>query len=704
MDEAVLADPARLGAVTRVQRALPAEPLPMDAIARLAARLTGAPMAAFSLVGRAQVHLAGVYNLPSRFAAGLDLPMKYSVCKYVVSAGCPVRCGDMLDGGDPQLSGHLLATEYGIRAFLGVPVTDGEGRPVGVLLVLDTAARRWTDAQAGTLVEIAELLRLGPPAEPAAIARHSRFLDALLESLPVGVIACDADGEVVLTNRPMRDTLGLPAAHLPPDEYFRRVGAVLFDTEGQPLALEQSPLRRAWRGEPVTDYDLQIHVPRHQVRTLSCSSLPLADADGHRLGAVAVSLDVTSVRRAERFRACHAEVERCLRSSDSASAAAPGILEAVGTALGWPAAELWLIEEGTGEPRWAGGWNAPGTDFTAILGQPVRKGLGVTGRVWETGRSLWVPDICDAPFRLTPGEQRRVDACVRQGIRTVLGVPVRDGSTLLGVLNCFAGAPEDNEDLLTVLVDGVAAQVGVYVALRRAEELARQLARTQDDYIALVSHEMRTPLTSIVANASLLAEDGGHPDDDRRAMLTAVVRNATMLSQVVDTLLDLAGLDSGHLALRPVRMDLAALVGDALDAARERAAGAGVGLAADRPARLWLDGDPRRLRQVLDDLVSNAVRYTPAGGAVRVRLRVDGALAELAVTDTGIGTPAEERDLVFDRFYRGSNVRHQGIAGNGLGLSLARTIVQLHGGTIRLTGHRPRGTTVLVRLPLRATG
>jgi signal transduction histidine kinase/PAS domain-containing protein len=722
LEEAVLADPARLSAVEWVRRVMPSLPLPLDAIARLAARLVGAPMAAVSLVGRDEEHLAGAYGLPGRLCSGLVLPMDYSVCKYVVSADHPVRGDDMLDGTDPHLVEHPLATDHGVRAFLGVPVRDGDDRPVGSLVVLDTEPRTWTDDEAGILLEIAELLHLQNRDRPApagavddtarvfldadgdATFRHDRFLDALLDSLPVGVIACDATGKVVLTNRPMRESVSPPGAELSPDTYEGLAAHVLFDTEGRPLPPDRTPLGRARRGEHVTDCDLSIRVPGRRVRTFCCTAHPLADARGGNLGAVAVALEVTAMRRAERFRACHAEVDRCLRASDSAAAAAPGILEAVGTTLGWPAAELWLIEESTGEPRWAGGWNAPGTDFSEIFGQPVRKGLGVTGRVWETGQSLWVPDICDAGHPLTPGERRKVAACVRQGIRTVMGVPVRDGGTLLGVLNCFAGAPEDTEDLLTVLLDGVAAQVGVYVALRRAEELARLLARTKDDFIALVSHEMRTPLTSIVANASLLAEDGEHLDDDRRMMLTSVVRNATSLSEVIDTLLDLAGLDSGYLVLGVDRIDLSALVTDALDAAREVAAANGVRLGADRPAPLWIDGDPRRLRQVVDDLLSNAVKYTPPGGAVSVSLHTDGALIELRVADTGIGTPAEERDAVFDRFYRGSNVRHQGTAGNGLGLSLARTIVQLHGGTIRLTEHQPRGTAVLVRLPLRTGG
>ncbi|MET0415364.1 MAG: ATP-binding protein, partial [Actinoplanes sp.] len=116
---------------------------------------------------------------------------------------------------------------------------------------------------------------------------------------------------------------------------------------------------------------------------------------------------------------------------------------------------------------------------------------------------------------------------------------------------------------------------------------------------------------------------------------------------------------------------------------------------------LWVAGDAGRLRQVVDDLLANAVKFSPLGGDVRVALReLRSGAVELTVTDDGIGTPAEERDRVFNRFFRASNVRHQGIAGSGLGLSLARAIVHRHSGTIRLTGRRPKGTTVVIRLPV----
>jgi signal transduction histidine kinase len=103
---------------------------------------------------------------------------------------------------------------------------------------------------------------------------------------------------------------------------------------------------------------------------------------------------------------------------------------------------------------------------------------------------------------------------------------------------------------------------------------------------------------------------------------------------------------------------------------------------------------------VVDDVLSNAVRYSPPGAPIHVRLRAIGTMAELCIADSGIGTPEGEHARVFERFFRGSNVRHQGSSGSGLGLSLARAIVLLHGGTIRLSDNRPSGTVVCIRLPL----
>jgi signal transduction histidine kinase len=545
---------------------------------------------------------------------------------------------------------------------------------------------------------LAELAQF-PPEPVHVLAEPARFLTALLDSLAVGVVACNDAGQVVLMNRPVREILGLPEDGSSPLGYARTAVAAIQNADGSPIPLAGTPLRRALRGAAAAETDIHVRIPGRRDRILATTARRIGGSDDRTLGAIAVAHEVTALRRAERFRTCHAHVQQHLKAAGSVVEAAPGVLEAVGTTLGWPAAELWLIDDATGHLDAVGQWGAPGTDFGEILGQRIDRGFGITGRVWETGKPIWVPDIAVTTDLQTPAERAGAEACIRQGIHTVLGVPVHDADTLLGVLTCFAGAPEQHEDLLTVLLDGVAAQIGVYVALRRAEELARQLTRSKDDFIALVSHEMRTPLTAIVANVAMLAEDAAGLDEERRHMVASVARNANALSDVVDLLLDLAGLDSGYLDLTVRRIDLAEIVTAALTQARPAAADAGVRLGEDPPGPSWLDGDALRLRQVVDDLLANAIRYSAAGGAVQLAIRTDCGGVELEVSDLGIGTPADERERVFERFYRGSNVRHQGIPGRGLGLSRARAIVDLHGGTIRLSDNRPHGTTVLVRLP-----
>ncbi|MBU2668457.1 GAF domain-containing protein [Actinoplanes bogorensis] len=659
VDEAVLADPDRLGAVRTAKHALPALPLAPGALADLAARLLEAPEAQLTLVDREGVLLAGGRG-----------PLDADLARWAVSAGAPVQREEA-------------------PSFLAVPVLGDTGLPVGALAVLDPGPRRWTAGNARILTELTALARPGAGAS---------YLSALIDNLPVGVIACDTDGDIAVVNRSVRELIGLPP-DAAPRLYPTRATGALFDLDGQAVPWRESPIQRAARGERV-DTDLLVRVQGRRERIITATAQPIISDDGHHLGAVAVAREVTALRRAERFRDCHRAVEEALRGAESAAAAAPGVLAALGATLGWPAAELWLADEDTGELSIGGRWCAPGSGLDDVLTFAPVKGIGITGRVWATGKPLWVPDIADSATLRSPFERERAAACLRAGLRTVLAVPVRDADTVLGVLTCYASAPEPHEDLLALLLDGVGARIGVYVALRRAEALARQLARAKDDFIALVSHEMRTPLTSIVASASMLGDEQSGLDEESRAMVETVHRNATSLRSVVETLLDLAGLDSGHVALHTEPVDLAEIVAAALAAARPHAVSNGVRLLCEREEPLPMQGDPRRLRQVVDDLLANAVKYSPRGGDVEVELVERAAVAELIVADHGIGTPAEERDRVFDRFYRASNVRHQGIAGKGLGLSLARTIVQLHGGTIRLSGHPPHGTTVLIRLPI----
>ncbi|MEV8508806.1 ATP-binding protein [Actinoplanes sp. NPDC051475] len=828
VDQTVLADPARLEAVELYRRLLPVTPLPMDAIAQLAAHLLDAPMAAVTLVSDDEEFITGRYGLPTPLCSHRRLAINYSLCKYVVSADHVLNVADMRDGGDPELREHPLLTEHGMRSFLSVPVRDPQDQLVGALTVLDAEPRHWRDEHTTLLLEVEQLLRpatatappramlaaldsaalldgvqqalvavnvhghvvgfnsaaeklLGfskaevcdkhvderlsplyndepigtalsrlfsaapnlPVRRPISLLHHDghrllvdaafvvvhgaagalacvfitdlsrqraaeeradhsdSFLSALLDSLSVGVLACDAEREVVVMNRALREIHGMPdAAEIPPD-YAGAVESFLYDRDHRPMPWAETPLMRACAGEVVRDTDIVVEVPGNRSRTFAVAAQPITGRDGSSRGAVSVSHEVTALRRVEQFRACHLRVEQAFKAAASVAEAAPRVLQTVATTLDWPAAELFLIDDVSGDLRAVGHWSVGGLESGDFFGHTPVKGAGVTGRVWQTGRPVWVPEIADEGSLSSSFERERVEICLSHGIHTVIAVPVTDGDSLLGVLTCYAGAAEHHEDLLTVLLDGIAAQIGVFVALRRAQELARQLARAQDDFISLVGHELRTPLTSIAVHAGVLASDGDRLDEDSRQSIDAIARNAADLQVIVTTLLELAGLDSGHLPLTVAAVDLTRIVEEAVADVASHIAGHDLRLHVDAPEPVSVDGDAARLRQVLRDLLSNAIKYSPEGGDIRVSLGIDGDMAELRITDEGIGTPVEERDQVFDRFYRGRNVRHQGTHGHGLGLSLARAIVHLHGGTIKLLDHSPTGTAVVVRLPQR---
>lgn len=829
VDEALLRDPVRLAAVDDARRVMSLMPAAINATVALVARLTEAPMGVVSLLGDEQEYFVGVHALPAALTERAHASMADSVGKYMVSADGPVQSADMLQEAEPELREHLLAARCGVRAFLGVPLRDGAGRPVGSLTVLDTEVRQWSGEQVALLVEVAGLLQpsllarmvahaaadgmdsaslldsvqeaflavnrdgvvvgwnraaekllgytadqvcgrhlddsllpdydgqpiaealarlfsaaprrrvsrrmslrhrdgrrlaaqaslsvvraaagpmacvfltdlSGQTAAEDAAERNGGFLAALLESLSVGVIACDDHGKLVLVNRVLREAQGLPPVGDVPADWPEKVAATLQHTDGTPMSWDRTPLMRALHGEVVQDVDVVVRAPGHRLRTFSSTGQPITGSGGRLLGAVAVAHEITAMRRVERFRTCHLAVARALAAASEPSAAAPGVLRAVATTLGWPYAELWLIDRTGQHLQSIGHWNAPG--FEDLVDHRMVKGVGITGRVWATGEPMWVSNIEDADWLHTAPARARTQLCMRLGVRTAISVPVRNGTTMFGVLTCFSSAPEPHQDLLTVLLDGVAAQFGVFVAMCRATALAHQLERARDDFLALIGHEMRTPLTSIGANAALLVEDEAGLDEDGREMVRAIERNTTTLRNITDTLLDLAGLEAGNTGLLFSNVDLAVLVAGAVDAAAPTAAGNGVRLSADLPAGLDMDGDPARLRQVVDDLLSNAIKYSHDGGDVRVRLRTDGSMADLRITDKGIGVPDDERDHLFARFYRARNVRHHGIPGSGLGLSRARIIAELHGGTITIAGNEPAGTAVVVRLPLRGS-
>ncbi|MDX6646166.1 MAG: hypothetical protein QOK40_1893 [Miltoncostaeaceae bacterium] len=230
----------------------------------------------------------------------------------------------------------------------------------------------------------------------------------------------------------------------------------------------------------------------------------------------------------------------------------------------------------------------------------------------------------------------------------------------------------------------------------------RQIERARDEFVALASHELRTPLTSIRGYLELLMEgEVGEVAPEQLGMLAVIERNSDRLLRLVDDVLAVARGDAGRLGLVKGEVDLAGLAAACVQERLPTAAERSITLRASGEPAL-VRGDRTRLAQLIDNLVSNALKFTPEGGEVRATVRVDGDRAVLEVADTGVGIPSSEQPFLFERFYRGSAASDGAVPGTGLGLAIARMIAQAHDGRVDVSSEEGRGATFRVEIPLSA--
>jgi signal transduction histidine kinase len=278
---------------------------------------------------------------------------------------------------------------------------------------------------------------------------------------------------------------------------------------------------------------------------------------------------------------------------------------------------------------------------------------------------------------------------------------------ILRVLRGVGRAAAPLGDLIEASGRVEAGEYGVQVGERGPREIralvrafnamSARLAEDTEDrrrLLADVSHELRTPLTVIQGNVEGML-DGLYPPDG--AHLERVLAEARHLERLVEDLRTLSLADAGALPLHRESTDLAALASDVVAGFQPQAAVDGVSLTLEADEATLLDVDPRRVRQVVANLVSNALRHTPAGGLVTVAVQPGADAVELTVSDTGSGMDAESVDRAFDRFWRSGDA-----AGAGLGLGIVRDLVRAHGGEVSLESTPGAGTVVRCRFPFLA--
>ncbi len=337
---------------------------------------------------------------------------------------------------------------------------------------------------------------------------------------------------------------------------------------------------------------------------------------------------------------------------------------------------------------------AKGLEEEVAAGVRIPLGSGFAGRVAAEKRPIFIADIDHAQM---------LNPILRQkGVRSLLGVPILFEGSVIGVLHVGTLQPRQFDRQDAQLLQIVADRIGLGIEYERLYREAEETSRLKDEFLATVSHELRTPLTPILAWVSQLRRRQLDPARTARA-LEAIERSARVQARLIDDLLEVSRIIGGKLRLDLRPMRLASAIEAAIEAMRPAAAAKNIRVVTSLDPRIELIwGDPERLQQVVWNLVSNAIKFTPEGGRVDVRLECVDSHLELTVRDTGRGIAPEFLPYLFERFRQADPSSTRALGGLGLGLAIVRHLVELHGGTVEAeSAGEGKGTTVRVRMPFR---
>ncbi|HXG57416.1 MAG TPA: PAS domain-containing sensor histidine kinase [Thermoanaerobaculia bacterium] len=321
-------------------------------------------------------------------------------------------------------------------------------------------------------------------------------------------------------------------------------------------------------------------------------------------------------------------------------------------------------------------------------------------RVVRTGVSEFVPDIPLDLLRANARDEAHLATLMALGMRSYICLPLLARGRTLGaitLINAESRRAHDTHDLR--VAEELAARAALAIDNARLYERSVEASRAKDEFLATLSHELKTPLTAVLGYASLL-EKGDLDPEETRSALEAIKSAAKAQARLVEDILEISRQVLGKVRLDVTPTNLVGVLREAADTLLPAARARGVQLRIEcsAPECLVL-ADPSRVQQILWNLVSNALKFTPEGGSVTLTVATRDGFATIEVRDTGAGIPSQFLPHVFERFTQGPGRRDQG--GLGLGLAIARHLVELHGGSIEAHSEgEGKGATFTVRLPL----
>jgi PAS domain S-box-containing protein len=535
-------------------------------------------------------------------------------------------------------------------------------------------------------------------------ARSQRYLAAVVDSAEDAIIAKDLDGVIQSCNRAAERMFGYTS-----DELIGKPVRILIPPERQ--TEEDEILARLRRGERTEHFETVRLTKDGRRIDVALTISPVRDDDGRIIGASKIGRDITALKQAdaERIRLIeeNAAVTETLNNVGAIVASdldRDNVVQAVTDA----ATQLTTAEFGAffynvvderGEAYTL--YTISGVPREMFSKFPMPRNTAVFEPTFKGTSIVRSDDITkdpryghNAPYNgMPPGHLP---------VRSYLAVPVKGrGSEVIGGLffgHSTVGRFDAHHERIAV---GIAAWASVALENARLYMSVQEASRLKDEFLASLSHELRTPLNAILGYARMLRTGIIAPDKKEKAIDT-IERNATSLTQIVEDVLDISRIVSGKIRLNVQAVDFPTIVRNAVEAIAPAAEAKGVRIeiVIDTGAAP-ISGDPERLQQVLWNLLSNAVKFTNRGGKAQVRLECVNSHVELTVSDTGIGIPAEFLPHVFERFRQADAGFTRERGGLGLGLSIARQLTEMHGGTIDVSsagvGH---GATFRVKIPL----
>jgi len=423
----------------------------------------------------------------------------------------------------------------------------------------------------------------------------------------------------------------------------------------------------------------------------------------------AVAADITERKCEEARLAAQYAVTRVLAEAPTLASATPRILEAICESLNWSFGSIWRVDQKEKVLRCVESWHMPSTKVTefdqATHSRTFAPGVGLPGRVWAQAQSIWIEDVTrDANFP-------RASIAAEERLHAAFGFPILLGAEVLGVLEFFSHQIQQPDHRLLEMMSAVGSQVGQFIERKEAEDALRVYARdletarkraeeatrAKSEFLANISHEIRTPMNAMIGMTELALAT--RITREQREYLDAIQSSADALLSLVNDLLDFSKIEARKLQLDSVGFNLRDALEDTMRVLAPRADQKGLELACHihRDVPDALVGDPLRLRQVVINLVGNAIKFTDHGEVVlrvEAQSRDDGsALLRFSVADTGIGIPPEKQAVIFEAFSQADSSTTRRYGGTGLGLAISAQLVELMGGGISVESQAGRGST-----------